>query len=118
MVSEKGLMDFAEALRAALAARDMTRAELAERAGLKSASAVTNWLSGTKEPRPDNVFAVERVLELKPGTLSRHLGYKPAGVTELPGVEEAIISDGRLSDAVRESLITLFRIAVVQPLDR
>ncbi len=37
--------------------------------------AVQKWTSGASIPPPERVFALERALDLRPGTLSRILGY-------------------------------------------
>lgn len=40
-------------------------------------SAVGEWLRGESEPSRDKVFALERLLEAEPGSLSKLLGYVP-----------------------------------------
>lgn len=39
---------------------------------------VRSWLRGERVGPPKTVFALERCLDVAPGTLSRHLGYVPA----------------------------------------
>lgn len=97
---------FASALRVAM--MGVRQSDLAGHVGL-SPDAVAKWLSGTTEPQPRTVFAVERYLELAPGELSRHLGYVPVG--EPPAVLDAIERDPRLTPEARTILIGTYRSA-------
>ena len=73
-------------------------------------TAVSQWLRGVTTPEPEVVFAMERALALRPGDLSRHLGYLPVGSRAEPvGVEQAIQADPRLSDRVKRALTLTYR---------
>lgn len=39
--------------------------------------AVSRWLMGQVPIQPDRQFAIEKALQLEPGSLSRHLGFVP-----------------------------------------
>ena len=66
---------FADALAVVFAQSGLTKAELCRRAGLRT-DTLARWLSGEHLPEPASeavVCEVERVLELKAGTLTRRL---------------------------------------------
>lgn len=107
------LSEFGAALVEALEIADMTRDELARRVGA-SASAVSTWTSGSKEPRPDSVFAIERALEMGPGSLSRILGYCPCD-EQAGGVQEAVMRDKRLTPDTKRNLLGIYRVLAAVP---
>lgn len=73
--------------------------EVAKRMGgeTMSQSSVSNWLAGRQIPGPDVVFAMEKLLAVPPGALSRHLGYLPLAAVEVRTVAEAIAADPDLT---------------------
>ncbi len=106
---------FPEKLKALLDRRGergkLSQQALADRLGLTRAS-VNDWCCGRATPAPDTVFALERVLEIDPGTLSRTLGYLPLSVLEAkapPTVPEAINRCPRLSDEARRLLLVIYQ---------
>lgn len=58
---------------------------------------VNGWLAGRARLEPRRVFAIERALRLRPGTLSKLDGYLPVGATPVVTVEEAIDADPDIS---------------------
>jgi transcriptional regulator with XRE-family HTH domain len=66
-----------------------------------SKSSVSQWAGGVHEPTRAKVFAMERLLKLKPGTLSRHMGYLPASAKDVKSVLDAIDADPKLSEGTR-----------------
>lgn len=74
----------------------------------RAQNTVSTWVSGDAAPAPEVVFDVEDHLGLRPGTLSRHLGYVPAPVGD-GAVVDAVEADPRLTDDQRDRLIGLFR---------
>jgi transcriptional regulator with XRE-family HTH domain len=102
------VVSFGEALRGALSDRSMSQQALAHQLGLSSQSVVSQWISGTHEPSPGRVFAIEQVLDLAPGQLSRLLGYLPLEaepVMDLPG---AVAIDPTLTDQQRQAILALY----------
>lgn len=59
-------------------------------------------------PDPETVFAIERALLLRPGTLSRILGYVPASARSSRSVRDAIAEDPGLSDAGKRALLAAY----------
>lgn len=94
---------FGRALDEALTIRGLTQTEVATRLGTTQ-STVSAWKRGQCEPDMDTVFALEELLGLRPGHLSRHLGYLPVTVEiALPTVEDTI-SRSDLADDVGKKL--------------
>lgn len=94
----------------ALAARVKTkqeRRELGERVGV-GAEAMRLYMLGEREPDRRIVFALERELDLKPGTLSHHLGYVPNSARPTTSIDEAIEASD-LSGEARRLLLALYR---------
>lgn len=90
-------------------------AEVARAVGKETpitASAVTQWINGETEPARSYVFAAEEVLGLKPGTLSRLLGYLPVAAKPATSVLDAIDADSKLTSRSREMLRSAYRAAV------
>jgi transcriptional regulator with XRE-family HTH domain len=69
-----------------------------------SQGSVSAWLAGKQTPGTDAVFAMERLLAVPPGALSRHMGYLPLSAVEVQTVAEAIAVD---PDLTAESRIVL-----------
>lgn len=88
-------------------------AEVARLLGLEQAyrqTTVSNWMTGRSEPDSKQVFAMERVLGLRPGQLSVHYGYVPPTARPLGGgVEEAIEADPHLSTPLKRALLAAYR---------
>lgn len=74
-----------------------------------SQATVSDWISGRRGMAPEQVFAIERVLELEPGALSRLLGYLPADAVATVTVEDAIRADPTLSSQHRDAVLALYR---------
>lgn len=77
---------------------------------------VSKWLRDLGSTPPYRLFAIEKLLELPPGSYSRHLGYVPADSVAVHTVVEAIAADPELDPleaaALRahyETVITLKR---------
>ena len=106
----EGRTRFGQALGAALRSRDMTQKDLADALGGMAQSAISNWVAGEAVPGHDVVFRAERVLQLPPGYLSRHLGYVPAEHAAPPSsVEDAVDEDPLLGEVQRQALLALYR---------
>lgn len=78
---------------------------------------VADWLAGRYQPSMEATFAAERVLDLAPGALSRHLGYLPSYLIEPASVADAIDADPALTPAARSMLKAAYA-AAVDELDR
>jgi hypothetical protein len=75
-----------------------------------SQSIISMYLLGQANPEPETVFAIERVMGVRPGAFSRYLGYLPLDLGKLPqGVEQAILADERLTDAAKRALQAAYR---------
>lgn len=108
MPSAAALRRFGGAVTDARIARDLSQDELADKAGV-SQSNVSGWELGRWAPDPDDVFKLERVLRLQPGTLSTHLGYEPVKVaTKPPDVIGAVMASS-LDSIDKRALAGLYR---------
>lgn len=67
----------------------------------------TGWF-GTSLPHPAVVFAIEKALLQRPGSLSRLLGYVPAEDRPSVTVRDAIFDDPTLSDVARRALLAAY----------
>ncbi len=102
---------FADALRETLRLRGMRQEDLAQTIGLKQAT-ISGWITGASVPASDVVFAVERALDLRPGALSRHLGYLPVdAVKNVATVRSAIIDDEGLTADQKAMLLAAYESA-------
>lgn len=72
-------------------------------------TSVSQWAAGTHEPSREKVWAMESVLGMKPGTLSRLLGYLPVNARSITSVVEAIDADPKLGERERRSLKAAYR---------
>jgi transcriptional regulator with XRE-family HTH domain len=100
---------FGKALASARLASGLTQRQLGELLGGTTQSAVSAWEGGEAEPLPDTVFAVEQLLGLAGGALSRALGYLPAhegGVAS--SVPAAIAADPLLGVKEKRGLLALY----------
>jgi transcriptional regulator with XRE-family HTH domain len=86
---------------------DQTR--LGEALDLKP-STLSGYVNGKRIPPVEVAAAMERHLDLDPGTLTVHLGYLPleAGEVNITSTEEAIIADGRLTGSQKSHMLWLF----------
>lgn len=104
--------DFMRALIWLLNERGLSQRELAVQLGRASYTPFYRWAEFRAEPQPAEVFAIEKILDVPPGTLSRHLGYLPpeARSSAPPGstFEEAIRSDPELNDLGRRVLRAVY----------
>lgn len=73
-----------------------------------SQSAVSYWLSAKYEPSPAQVFAIEEALKLRPGRLSRIMGYLPAGARSVTSVPAAIEADAGLTVLGRRVVLKVY----------
>jgi hypothetical protein len=104
------LAPFVETINAALSRSGLTGLALAERVAAPAAT-VADWLRGGSEPNPEAVRAIDEVLGLMPGHLSRRLpqGYVPVPNPHDPvSVREAVLVDELLDDAGREALLAFY----------
>lgn len=93
-----------------------SRAELGQRVAeiegkdrAHSATAVGNWIKGDDISSPDRVFAIEQALRVKPGTLSKELGYLPLSARPVRTVLAAIEADNALDNRDRRALVAHYR---------
>lgn len=102
-----------DALRDALADRGVSYrvfADMLAELGLdRSKDTVNLWVNGVQPMRPDEVFLVERALELKPGELSRVAGFLPADAKPAVSIEDAIRADLRLRPASKRFLLAALK---------
>lgn len=108
MPSQAALRRFGRAVGEARDARGWSQEELAVKAGV-SQSNVSGWESGKWAPDPEQVFAVERALRVKPGALSEHLGFVPAEPSVRSTDLVAAILDSDLDELDRRALAGLYR---------
>jgi hypothetical protein len=108
---------FAQALAEELMERHLSQASFTNLLALSldpppHQTTVSNWLGGKTEPLRSQVFAIEAMLNLAPGSISRHLGYLP--VDAVPAVETttAISQDVALSPGQRDDLAAQYRTMV------
>lgn len=106
---------FAEALamylqRANMRPADLMRALQADGFPARQSS-VSHWTTGQAEPVRHVVYAMERLLNLQPGLLSRHLGYLPTFAVSIApvDVETALLADDLLSPDQRQLLLATYR---------
>lgn len=70
---------------------------------------VWRWLDGRSVPDHRQVVAMEKVLRLRPGTLTRLLGSLPLESRSITTVEDAISADTDLSPVAKEHLLAQYR---------
>lgn len=110
-------MAFAEALRRHRPVSPYpTQARLG--AALKvSWHAVGSWEKAIWAPAPEKVFELERLIDLPPGSLSRHLGYVPASGAHL-SVLAAVDADPGLDAESKQLISSLYRKLARTPVRR
>ena len=85
----------------------MTQTALGAAVGLRQ-PAVVAWEMGDNVPAMEVVFGLERALGVRPGALSKHLGYLPLdAVKTVCSLRQAIEEDTGLSDAEKRALLTM-----------
>lgn len=98
---------FSEKLTATLAHRGLSQSQVADAMNLTRAS-VSDWCRGQAVPAPETVFALEVVLGVPPGELSRELGYLPIIPTaEAPVTTLGCIARDPLLDDTDREILTL-----------
>jgi transcriptional regulator with XRE-family HTH domain len=115
MMTAEQKASFRRGLRRAREAAGYSQSGLSLKIGV-SRSAVWQWEGGRAVPTEENVAALERELELQPGSLSLLLGYLPAGAVEreMISVIEALEADPKLGERERELLASMYRQLVKQ----
>lgn len=107
--SSEQLESFGRAIATALANKGWTTGALLSVAGGKTdenkRKSVLTWMAGKVEPSRPKVLEIERILELEPGELSRHLGWVPVGAEAVPTVEAAILADPDLTSSQKNILL-------------
>jgi len=101
-------LGFGRALSDALKVRTMKQEELAGLLGTTQSS-VSGWVNGKYEPAAATVFAMERVLDLDPGSLSRPLGYLPVDPQSRSVTVEGAIAQSQLDDEDKAALAAVYR---------
>lgn len=98
---------FGAALREARRVAGLTQVDLAAAVPTKQTN-VSSWETGERMPREFGlVFEIERLLDVAPGSLSRHLGFLPVeaanGKSSVTAVQ-AIRSDPALDETAKRAL--------------
>lgn len=114
MTRAERLKAFGEALQGAMRSAGINQRDLAEMIGNTSQGGVSGWVTGKSAPdTPDDVFAIERALEVVPGSLSRHLGFLPPDAVRVAAAfEEVVADDPQLDDEDRSFLLNAYRMAL------
>lgn len=87
-------------------------AELEERGSVYTQPTVSGWLDKIDVQPPQRVFLIEQALGLKPGTLSRQLGFLPVDARSVRSVPEALAADVRLDEISRRILLGAYEQAI------
>ena len=87
---------------------DLSR-RLAELGVDRHEQTIGQWCKGLSEPRRSEVFAIEQVCGVEPGTLSRHLGYVPVDVDPSVTIEQLIAADPDLTEEDRHLVLGVLR---------
>ena len=110
--------DWSERVRVAMTIARMTQRQLADELTRRlarpqpfSQTTVTRWLSESA-PDPATVFAIEEVLDMTPGSASRHLGYLPVSAQPVATVLDAIAADDHLDELARGFLADAYRFQI------
>lgn len=74
-----------------------------------SVPGLIKWLDQPERVLPYRIFALEEVLELPAGSLSRTLGYVPAKTLPPADIASAIAYDERLSEPSKRALLAAYR---------
>lgn len=86
--------------------------QLEGRARPYDAHVVHGWIQHPEEQDPQLMFVIEEALGMAAGSMTRHLGYLPAGLQPPTDVEAAIAHDAALSEEHRRVMIEAYREAV------
>ena len=110
-VTEEQKAAFSAAMRAAMATAGITKvSDLARRgraAGIERTGETFNtWVNGS-EPSRGEVLALEVLLGVEPGHLSRHLGWVPVEADPSVTIEQMILAEPDLTAAQKQALLTL-----------
>jgi transcriptional regulator with XRE-family HTH domain len=93
----------------------MSQTDVADLLGT-SQGALTAWENARALPdMPETIWKLEEVLQMRPGALSRLLGYLPVTTettSEKPTFEEAVTSDPLLSPDDRDMLLEIYKIMI------
>lgn len=98
-------------MRAKLADLGMSQVGLAERVAHLlgrekiTQQAIFQWFTDACALRPQQMWALERALEVIPGTFSRHCGYVPADNVEALSIVDAINREPRFTESDRLFLV-------------
>lgn len=99
---------FSIVLSEALRAHEVSQTRLAELLGTTQ-STVSLWATGKAVPDPHTVFDIEEVLGLRPGQLSRVLGFLPVASEKAPIDIEDCISQLDLDVESKRMLVIVAR---------
>lgn len=107
---------FRRTLRLAVERRGLSQTDLAEKLGV-SQNSVSTWLLGRSVPEPERVFAIERALDVDPGSLSVHLGYVPSDAADAakPGFREYVAAMPELDDSAKRAILGAYEAVVSHP---
>lgn len=118
MSDSLGPTAFGRALGDVMERRGISQTELAAEVGRVMGRKPLSqpWVSeirrGIKTPPPEVAMAMEVVLEVTPGQLTRHLGFLPLAAAPAVSVEEAVSADPLLDERGRRSLVAAYRALV------
>lgn len=105
--------DLADAIKRAIKGSGLTYPKVAEHLAdhdiVTTKDTISLWANGNQRPWPEEVFALERILDLRGGTLSRTDGYLPVDAKPTRSVLEAIDADNGLTPTKRRYLRRLYR---------
>jgi transcriptional regulator with XRE-family HTH domain len=105
---KKRMRAFGDALAQAIAAHGYSQETFAKKVGIAQGT-VSGWITAVNEPRYETVFAIEQAIPVKPGMLSRHLGYLPIdAVKSVADVRAALREDPGLTDVQRDTLQRIY----------
>jgi len=76
--------------------------------------AANSWLAGKREPSRPQVMAIEELVGVEAGELSRHLGWLPIGAPPIVDAELAILADPGLKPIEAKAVIAVLRSFKIQ----
>lgn len=100
---------FADTLKALLAERGMSQAELARRVGV-TAQAVSGWVAGGVTPTHENIVRIEEEAGAEKGSLLSAAGYSAVKAGG-PTVESLLRSDNGISAEDKRVFLHLLKLA-------
>lgn len=74
-------------------------------------ASVSGWLDRMADQPPGRVFAIEQALGMRPGRLSRPLGYLPADARPARSPEDLLAEDDRINPAVLPVILSAIEAA-------